>query len=493
MNGALLRIFFPALACACWLAPWARAQEGKAASGGLTGAIAGKPFVPDQITLEGEKLTFRSGKDFFPDMEITLTLPHGSSSAAGKTLTLGGKGFAQPTIWVKRREDGPLPKTDFVHGPQYAATLRLGLGKGGAVEGTIDLKISKPADTYLTGTFVAEGKKAPGESLGAADAPYVQGRIVIKGDWQEDSFSAGFVGKAADGKTFANLSGTKLSRGKGGHSTSLTFKPQLTSLFNHEEKGPGYAHSHLKPGEYLVYVRRNEVVAGYKRVSVKPGAQLSVDLTIDLAQMGRVVVKPSTGTSEADVMLVPVEFAGASAEIKRVFTVGQMGTDALTIEGVPAGRYQVVCGNAQAGVEVKAGRDNAVVLPGATAPAQAVGSKPAPPPKPEIRSVKTAPPSPAAGAKSPANGAKLRQGEGEKWRFAWEPLTGAVEYELVVTGPTATKPMIKEKTATPSYEYTCGSGRIMGHNKKGWTWTVRAKDAQGNWGEWTEKSTFDVE
>lgn len=33
----------------------------------------------------------------------------------------------------------------------------------------------------------------------------------------------------------------------------------------------------------------------------------------------------------------------------------------------------------------------------------------------------------------------------------------------------------------------------MGHNKNGWTWTLRAKDAQGTRGKWTEKSTFDVE
>ena len=110
-----------------------------------------------------------------------------------------------------------------------------------------------------------------------------------------------------------------------------------------------------------------------------------------------------------------------------------------------------------------------------------------------LAAVKATPASPALGVPSPANGATLRQGEGEKWLFAWMPVPKAVEYELTVSGPTATKPMIKIKTAKTSYEYTCGSGRIMGHNKKGWTWTVRAKDAQGNWGEWTEKSTFDVE
>ena len=93
MKGAFLRILCPALACAMWLAPWARAQDEKAAAAGLTGAIAGKPFAPDQITLEGEKLTFRSGKDFFPDMEIALTLPDAASASDGKTHTLGGKGF----------------------------------------------------------------------------------------------------------------------------------------------------------------------------------------------------------------------------------------------------------------------------------------------------------------------------------------------------------------------------------------------------------------
>src|SRR5262245_31010162 len=41
----------------------------------VSGQIKGKPFTPDTITLQGKSLTFRSGKDFFPDQEISFSLP----------------------------------------------------------------------------------------------------------------------------------------------------------------------------------------------------------------------------------------------------------------------------------------------------------------------------------------------------------------------------------------------------------------------------------
>src|SRR5689334_17200592 len=52
------------------------------AAGTLQGAIGGKPFVPDNVVFEGQSLSFRQGKDFFPELEIKLeNLPAGKLEA----------------------------------------------------------------------------------------------------------------------------------------------------------------------------------------------------------------------------------------------------------------------------------------------------------------------------------------------------------------------------------------------------------------------------
>src|SRR5262245_43344869 len=50
---------------------------GPAPAGALQGTIGGKPFVPDNIIFEGRTLSFRKGKDFFPEMEVKFDLPAG--------------------------------------------------------------------------------------------------------------------------------------------------------------------------------------------------------------------------------------------------------------------------------------------------------------------------------------------------------------------------------------------------------------------------------
>src|SRR5262245_65433827 len=42
----------------------------------VTGRLAGKTFTPDRVELEGDRLTFRQGKDFFPDLSIEIFFAH---------------------------------------------------------------------------------------------------------------------------------------------------------------------------------------------------------------------------------------------------------------------------------------------------------------------------------------------------------------------------------------------------------------------------------
>jgi hypothetical protein len=79
-----------------------------------------------------------------------------------------------------------------------------------------------------------------------------------------------------------------------------------------------------------------------------------------------------------------------------------------------------------------------------------------------------------------------------KWNFFWRDCPEASQYHLYVIGPNAINPIVDDdnlKAAT--YQYRRTSYRIPSRLAKGWSWMVRAK-VNGNWGEWSEKRTFDV-
>jgi hypothetical protein len=334
----------------------------------VAGAIKGKPFKPDQVTIEGNKLTFRKGKDFFADMEIAFDLPKSDGSREGKAWSFGGDNFGDPTITVQAREGQGAPDSDFVWAKDYTMSLKIAKQTPKAIEGTIDLKIAKPANTHLIGTFSARVNKTATDPLDAEDAPYVEGKIAIIGQWQEEMLSAGFHGKGTDGKRYSNGAGTKLSPGSGGSATCTTFKPQLTSITNDVTRGLCYRHVKMAPGDYLVSVRRGDVMAAWKKVTVKPGDQLTVDLTIDLAKMGSIVATlpdaEANDSSEWRLSLIPIEldspalgdpFQFGGAEVKK-------GTKTVTVKGVPAGKYRARRGKSEAEVEVTAGKEAAVTL-----------------------------------------------------------------------------------------------------------------------------------
>jgi len=98
---------------------------------------------------------------------------------------------------------------------------------------------------------------------------------------------------------------------------------------------------------------------------------------------------------------------------------------------------------------------------------------------------------------SPANGAILDNGRYDGldetiWDFNWSDCVAATQYHLYVIGPHATGPIINDDSITSlSYRRT-SSGYVAEHNYHGWTWKVRAK-ISGQWGEWSETRTFDVE
>ncbi len=334
-----------------------------------TGLISGKPFTPDKVTLQGRRFSFRQGKEFFPDMEIAFELPQeAGTKLEGKELKFGGKGFGDPTVSVSHKEkpDG-LPKGEFVFPADYTLTLKITKHSSTAVEGTIDLQVTKPANTRLAGKFSGAVKKSGTEPLDADDVPYVHGKIVLKGQWKKESLAAGFIARGTDGKSYSNMAGTTFGPDGTGSVICTSFEPQLTSIINSKD-GPVFRHTRLAPGNYFLYVRRGHVIAAWKNVTVKAGDKLSVDLTIDLANTGSLLVTLPDDQADirfgsslrlipinADLRRDPVDFAFDTVEIKK-------GQKTANIKDIPAGKYRVSFGKSEAEVEIAAGKEATVTL-----------------------------------------------------------------------------------------------------------------------------------
>ena len=116
----------------------------------------------------------------------------------------------------------------------------------------------------------------------------------------------------------------------------------------------------------MVYVKQGDVMVAWKRVPVKAGDTLTVDLTVDPKTFGEVVVTipadEAKSTSEWDLALIPADlpdlrwqYAFQAADVKKDQTT-------VTVKGVPAGKYRAVRGESSADVEVVAGKSVAVTL-----------------------------------------------------------------------------------------------------------------------------------
>jgi hypothetical protein len=342
-------------------------SEAKAAP--LAGQIKGQAFVPDLVRLDGRRLTFRKGKDFFADMEISIDIAASDmEKIEGKELKYGGQKFGDPTISVAAKEGKGLPNVEFVFGSDYTLTLKITKKTAKEMEGSIDLQIKKPEKTSLVGNFKATIRKTGSEPLDAEDAPYIHGKISIKGEWKETSLAAGIVGKGSDGKNYSNLAGTSF-RPKGvGSATSLTFEPQITSIAGSDQDGLVYRHTRLQPGEYLVYIRRDKVMSAWKKVAVKSGDQLEVNLEIDLSQMGSLEVTipdaEANDPLEWSLLLVPADIEIPGVTSHYAFDVAQVkkGMKSITVKDIPAGKYKASRGKSEGEVEIKAGETAKVTL-----------------------------------------------------------------------------------------------------------------------------------
>jgi hypothetical protein len=195
--------------------------------------------------------------------------------------------------------------------------------------------------------------------LGETDTPYIEGRIVnfdkLRGKFDSrtnNQILAGFFGKGLDGKRY----------GTG----RLDVSSKSSSIFENGPQGPGFRHVKLPPGEYLIFLEHSWVMLAWKKVTVKPGDRLTVDLTIDFEKFGSLKVtwpdKTPFKSNNRDLAIIPAELDGSGlipTDFASMVYV-EDGVNWIKFVLVPAGKYHVGAGFQMKDVEITPGKETSV-------------------------------------------------------------------------------------------------------------------------------------
>jgi hypothetical protein len=334
-----------------------------------TGRLRGKTFRPDRVELEGNRLVFRQGKDFFADLSVEITLDQKANPAAGmKLIVRPAQQWTDgvPMLLVSASSDKGLPDTKFVN-EGYALTLELAKVDKGKSNGKVYLVLPDAEKSYLAGTFTVARKRSMSEPPGAEEVPFIRGTVtppLKKGQ----SVSVGYVGlPAGGGNPVSDLAGGQVfgDDGNGGGVRSMTFAPRAATV-RFEKFTPLFDFTNLPPGRYLVFARVKDGPVAWAWAEVAAGGRATADLKLDAAKTGTVEVKGATG--QAGVHLVPADLTPSLGEAfidQLVFSLGLEGEvkdGKATIQNVPAGKYLVRAGQLRAEVEVMPGKTTTVEL-----------------------------------------------------------------------------------------------------------------------------------
>jgi hypothetical protein len=332
--------------------------------GPASGKVAGQPFKADTAELDSGTLILRQGKDAFDGLEVRIFLSFEKQSLAGKTyeVTPEQKGLGVPTVTLNGKGTESMKEPPFFQ-EKYALRLELGQDKDGRLPGKVYLCLPDAGKSYVAGTFSAEVEPDYTKAPQKADAPFVTGKIELKGR-PRYTLLAGITGLTKDGKPLTNAAGTEVTPKDGTWVTSKTFKPQVTTLVNDATAGCSYHHIKLPPGRYLVYARFGDRFLDGRWVELeKEGkeSELTVNLTIDPDTAGSLEVTLPKGAKEG-VQLIPLDEAGKLPDLKtaRSWVAANLKTDVpakdgkVLLDGLRPGAYRVSAGGAEKDVTVKA-------------------------------------------------------------------------------------------------------------------------------------------
>ncbi len=327
-----------------------------------SGSIHGKPFVPEQVQYQGGALRFRRGKAALAEMEIEVPLGLPPGSVEGKRITAVPGKPDRPPVLLAWTEAGRTAR-DLLYAPDYALKVEFDRPAGGKVPGRIYLCVADEARSYLAGSFALEAGTSADRSKGPPgpeDAPYVRGRITIKGAGK-GRIEVGYVGQPNQGEPVSDVAGCPLLAGVG--VTSGAFAPRSTRLSVSGADQADYVCRRLPPGRYFFFAGWKERGLAWRWVDVRDGGQLlGVDFTIDPGRTGAVEVKVPAALAGETVRLVPLEEGRFPVLPFRPALLTQLlKTEApvqagqAKLDGLMEGAYRVLVGDARARVEVRAG------------------------------------------------------------------------------------------------------------------------------------------
>jgi hypothetical protein len=326
------------------------------------GRINGRPFKPDRAELKNQGvLTLRQGQGAFADLEVTLFLFLDKGQAAeGKTWEVKpATEFGSPHIHTSVLE-GNFPKTS-MYMNKYAMKLELGKESDGKVPGRIYLCLPDASQSHLAGTFTAQLEEDRSQPPRPADAPFIFGRVALKGGKKFDLF-AGYVGVTAKGEPKSNGAGTDVEPGQATWVTSTTFAPQLSGLANDAQAGCTCRHTRLQPGRYLAYVRCGDRYLDWHWVEVQDQSRLTLEFTIDTQTAGTLQILQPPAAAKEKVQLIPLDAEGRLPELGTAldWVATAVKTDVpakegrVVLDGLRPGRYRVRAGKAWQDVTVRA-------------------------------------------------------------------------------------------------------------------------------------------
>jgi hypothetical protein len=329
--------------------------------GPASGKVAGQAFKVDAAELDNGSLILRQGEDGPDGLEVHVVLSFRAKSFGGKSyeVTPGQKDSDVPTVTLngKGTEDPKGPRFF----KEYAMRLEFGQEKDGKLPGKIYLCLPDAAKSHVAGTFDAVIEPDYTRPLQPIDAPYVAGKVALKGRDKYDLL-VGIVGLTAEGEPFFNAAGMEeVTPGVGTLQSSKASKAQRTALVNDLDAGCSYRHIRLAPGRYLVYARHGDRFLDGRWVEVKDKSAIARNLSLEPDTAGVLEVTLPKG-AKGDVQLFPLNEDGKLPDLKgaRRWVAAALKTDVMekdgkvVLDGLRPGAYRVIAGTVGKDVTVKA-------------------------------------------------------------------------------------------------------------------------------------------
>jgi hypothetical protein len=311
-----------------------------------SGRLGGKPFTPDKVELQGDTLTFRTGKEFFADSELVIKLnakPTADGVKVTVTPTQKFHEMAVQMLTVSTRKGDGLPDTTMVS-DGFALTLELGKKAGGKVPGKIHLALPGDGRNHLAGTFDATWVRPITDPPTDDDAPYIHGTVALSAA-KGKMLSVGYV-EIAGKEMVSDGAGTIVPNAGdgGGWVQSTTFKPRVATL-RFDKGTPKFEFVKLPPGTYLVYARLKDGPVAWEKVEVKAGGQITKDLKLEAGKGGTVEVT-TPADFKGEVRLAPADIVKGDDAVlvaSRVAFSLDLGAEVkggkATVKDVPPGKY----------------------------------------------------------------------------------------------------------------------------------------------------------